>query len=111
MNIYFELLLLALVVIYVVDLSGFSDTLLRWVNRWLRRYHYGPLAELRPFTCSLCMVWWCGLAWALYRDTLTWSTAAYVAALSAFSFTLSTIVVFIRETALAVLRKMMDKWL
>ena len=57
------------------------------------------------------MVWWCGLAWALYRDALTWSTTAYVAALSAFSFTLSTIVVFIRETALAVLRKMMDKWL
>ena len=107
MSIYFELFLLALVVIYVVDLSGFSDTLLRWVNRWLRRYHYGPLAELRPFTCSLCMVWWCGLAWALYRDALTWSTAAYVAALSAFSFTLSTIVVFIRESMVDGLLMMM----
>jgi hypothetical protein len=111
MNIYFELLLLALVVIYVVDLSGFSDTLLRWVNRWLRRYHYGPVENLRPFTCSLCMVWWCGLLWCIYRNNFTLPAVAYCAALSAFSFTLSTLVVFIRETALAVLRKMMDKWL
>ena len=109
MNIYTELLLVVVVVCFVVDVSGWSDTLIRTVNRWLRRYNVGPIEDLQPLTCSLCMVWWTGLAWALIRHAVSLPVVAYIAALASVSFTISETWVFLREAANAVVRWLMDR--
>ena len=69
--------------VFVVDLSGWTETWTGWLRRWLRKELDGAdIKDLRPFTCSLCMTWWLGLAWLLIRGQLTIQNVAYVAGVS-----------------------------
>lgn len=69
--------------VFVVDLSGWTDTWTGWLRRWLRKELDGSdIKDLRPFTCSLCMTWWLGLAWLLVRGQLAIPNVAYVAGIS-----------------------------
>lgn len=110
MSIYTQLLLLACIVVYIVDLSGFTDTWLRALSRLTARHGYPPVRSLRPFSCSLCMVWWTGLALALLEGELTLPVLAAIAALSFLSITLSQLFIFIRETITNAIAKV-DRWL
>ena len=110
MNIYLELLLLACVVVFVVDLSGWTQTWLGWLSKFTARYHLPPVKQLRPFSCSLCMTWWCGLAYAWLQGQLTLPVIAYIAGLSFLSSTLSELFIFIRETLTNGIAKL-NQWL
>lgn len=111
MNIYLELLLLAAVVVYIVDLSGWSDTVLDVATRFVRRHgRLERVTSLKPFTCSLCSVWWCCLLWALLRGQLTLPTVAASAGLSAFSVTIHKILILLREWSLWLLEKISPRW-
>lgn len=78
---YWNLLLLALIVVFIVDVSGIVDTIKGVIGRWL-----GVRFErLKPFDCSLCMVWWCGLGYLFAVGRFSLVSVAYVALLSSFS--------------------------
>lgn len=106
MNIYIQLLLVAFIVIFIVDLSGFTDTLLDIVSK-VKGHR---VESLRPFTCSLCMTWWCCLIWSLCSGHFTLSVIAFSAALAALSFPLAQVFIFIRE-GLNRLVAVLAKWL
>lgn len=91
--IYLTLLYVALIVVFVVDLSGFSRTILDVASRIKRR----RIVSLRPFTCSLCMTWWVTLVTALCLGELTLPVAAYCAALAFASATIADAIIFINE--------------
>ena len=55
MSIYFDLLLVTAIVVYIVALSGFTQTWLGWLSKFTARYGYGPVHQLRPFSCPQCM--------------------------------------------------------
>lgn len=93
MNIYIELLLVAVTVIFIVDISGFSDKVLDVASHIKGR----RIDQLRPFTCSLCMTWWVTLIWAIIQGQLSIPIIAYCAALAAFSFPIGQIFIFITE--------------
>ena len=97
MNLYLELLLLAAVVVYIVDLSGWTDAWLGWLSRFTARHGYGPVQQLRPFSCGQCMVWWCCLGWCLLRGAFSLPAVAASAGLAFFSRTLSDVLIFIEE--------------
>ena len=106
MNIYLQLLLLASIVIFIVDLSGFSETILEIVSK----VKGTRVESFKPFTCSLCMTWWCGLIWVICSGSASLATIAYCAALSALSFPIAQILIFIREglnKLIAVLSKLL----
>ena len=62
-----DIILVALVTIYIVDLSGFTETLLKFISAYKGR----KITELKPFSCSLCMVWWVCLIYAVIVGNLT----------------------------------------
>ena len=111
MNIYLQLLLLAAVVVYIVDLSGWTQTWLGWLSAFTRRHGYGPVTSLRPFSCSQCMVWWCSLAWCLISHQFTLPLVAYCAGLAFFSITLHEVLIFLREGLLYLLGRLNELWL
>lgn len=104
MMIYIDLLLVAAITIYIVDLSGFSDTLLTFVSSWKGR----RVTELKPFTCSLCMVWWVCLTFLLVSAKLSLSLVAYSALLSFLSFPIGQLLLFVREALNTAIQKLMD---
>ena len=110
MSVYLELLILALVVCWLVDLSGATESLLAALSRFTARYGRAPVRSLRPFTCSLCMVWWCGLAWLLVRGCFTLPCVAVVAGLAHFSRTFTQMLLFIREATLRIV-SLLFRWI
>lgn len=68
MAIVTELLCIAAVCVFVVDVSGFTDW---WRGALQRLTGVRQLVPLHPFDCSLCLTWWCCLAWLLVRRVFT----------------------------------------
>ena len=99
-----DLILVALVTIYIVDLSGFTET---WLS-FLSHYKGRKITELKPFTCSLCMVWWVCLIYAAIVGNLTIPVVALIALLSLLSVPFGQLLMLIREAFLKVINKLMD---
>ena len=100
-----ELILVAMITIYVVDLSGFTDT---WLT-FLSAYKGKKITELKPFSCSLCMVWWVCLAFLLMSAKLTLPLVAFSALLSFLSIPMGQILVMLREVILHIINKLMSR--
>lgn len=64
-----DILLTALAVVFVVDLSGFILHLKRWICRWLGRSDQD--FSLKPLDCSFCMTHHICLGAMLLTGTLT----------------------------------------
>ena len=99
-----DLILVALVTIYSVDLSGFTETLLKVISAYKGR----KITELKPFSCSLCMVWWVCLIYAVIVGNLTIPVVALIALLSLLSVPCGQLLILIREVFLKVINKLMD---
>lgn len=111
MSIYIELLLVTAVVVYIVALSGWTQAWLGWLSKFTAKHGYGQVRQLRPFSCSQCMTWWCCLLWALIRGRLSLPLVAYSGALAFFSITVENILIFIREGSLWCLHKLNSLWM
>ena len=104
MKIYIDLLMVAVITIYIVDLSGFTETLLKVISAYKGR----KITELKPFTCSLCMVWWVCLIYAVIVGNLTIPVVALIALLSLLSVPCVQLLILIREAFLKLINKLMD---
>ena len=94
MQIYIDLLLVALITIYIVDISGFTESWRGWCANILHISHLKPLP---PFDCSLCMTWWVCLIYALCVGQISLGTIAFSALMSHLSNPISCALIFIRE--------------
>ena len=99
-----DIILVALVTIYIVDLSGFTET---WLSI-LSNYRGRKITGLKPFSCSLCMVWWVCLIYAAIVGNLTIPVVALIALLSLLSVPCGQLLILIREAFLKVITKLMD---
>lgn len=105
MNIYTDLLLVSAIVIYIVDLSGFTQT---WKDA-LGKLLGGKVGRLRPLDCSLCMVWWSGLIYAYIVGELSLQITAYVAGLSLMSVPIGQLLMLVRELINKIINLIMQR--
>ena len=96
MNPYTDILFLTLVVVFVVDRSGWTDAWLGWLSRWLGR----TVRSVKPFSCALCMTWWSGVVYLIATGRFCLPLLAYVAALAFLSFPISQFLIFLKEMLL-----------
>lgn len=104
MTIYIQLLIVAAVVIYGVDVSGFTESWRSALARWIRRPEEA-LRPLPPFDCGKCATFWACLIWSLIQGQLTLLTLAEAAALSLLSLPIGGIMVFLREALCYLINK------
>ena len=98
--------LVALVTIYCIDVSGFTDS---WRTALARRLKVGRLKPLPPFDCGKCMAWWTCLVYALCRGQLNMVTIALSASFSLLSIPIGQAMIFIREWLNWIIRKLMPR--
>lgn len=102
MNIYIQQLLVACIVVFVVDLSGFTDS---WRDGLARILKVRELRPLKPFDCSLCMTWWACLLYPVFTGDFSLLTVASAAALAFLSRTIYAVLLFISESLLWLINK------
>lgn len=105
MSIYIDLLLIAAITIYIVDLSGFTES---WRGALKNLLKARELKRLRPFDCGQCMTWWVGIIYSLSVGEFALPVLAYIAALSFLSLPIGQLCIFIREGMTFLLNKMMQ---
>ena len=105
MNTLIELLLIAVVTVFIIDISGAKTTLLHFVSIWLHR----DVQSLRPFTCSLCMTWWIGLLWLVLSHSCDLYGLAGLSLASALTRPIAGLFIFIIEALSALSDWLMDK--
>ena len=94
MKIYIDLLLIAAITIFIVDLSGFTEA---WRSALTRLIKAKVLKPIRPFDCSLCMTWWVCIIFSICTGTFSLPVLAYIALLSFLSLPLGQFFIFVRE--------------
>lgn len=108
MTIYIQLLLVASVTIYIIDLSGFTQS---WRSALARRMHINEtnLRPLKPFDCGQCMTWWTCLAYAIIVRQFSLPVIAYSALLAFLSVPIGQAMIFIREWVSWIIDKLMPR--
>lgn len=104
-NTILNLFLLATVVVFIIDVSGFKDTVLAVFSRLYKR----DIATMRPFTCSLCMTWWIGLIWLLLAGSFDLAGIAALSVVCALTRPLASAFIFIIEALQALIDHLMTK--
>lgn len=107
MSVFTDLLMVAFVTVYIVDLSGFTDSWRGAISRWL---NIKSLRPLKPFDCSLCMTWWVCLVYAWVNWGMSIQIVAYCALLSFLSIPIGNAMIFIKEWLLWIIDKLMPGW-
>ena len=103
MSIYIRLLLTATIVVYIVDVSGFTLSWRRLLSGWLR-VPEERLKRLPPFDCGKCATFWaCIITAALYDFSL--ATVVFACGMSLLSNPIGQVMIFIREGLLWLIDK------
>lgn len=89
-----DLILVALITIYIVDISGFTES---WRTALARILHVKELKPLPPFDCSLCMTWWACLIFLLASGKCSLPMVAVAALLSMLSVPIGQLLILVRE--------------
>lgn len=67
-----KLLTINLVLILVIDLSGFVPSLKRLISKWLTKDNLETDSyRLKPFDCSYCMTFWCTMLYLIITQQFT----------------------------------------
>lgn len=102
--IYLKLILLTLVVVFIVDTSGFVDTIKSWLSKWLGK----KVSTLRPIDCSLCMTWWVCLVYAMIQKEISLGVVAFICGLSVLSYPISEMIGLLQALILKACNKVAD---
>lgn len=89
-----KLFYITLVVVFVIDHSGIIDTAKTALGKWLNVRD----VKLKPFDCSLCMVWWCGLIAIAIEGQFTLGNIVAVAIFALFADKVADTLTLLRDT-------------
>lgn len=99
MSQYIDILLVAAITIYIVDLSGFTES---WRSLVASLLGVKALKPLPPFDCGQCMVWWVCIIYSIITGSFSLLMLSYIAILSFLSIPIGQLLIFIKEALIAI---------
>lgn len=105
---YPNFIFLAILSVFLCDLSGISETIKTALGRWLGK----EVKRLPPFDCSLCTAWWLQLGYIIGAGEFTIANLAIISLISFATYPLGQLLILTREALLAIIRilqKQIDK--
>ena len=98
MEVCLNLLIITLMIVYVLDISGFVDD---GIQPFFRKHFKGQL-KTKPFLCSLCMSHWIGLLYIIITGTFSIPMWGYVCLLSLLTPVFYNLLIGLREFLLKI---------
>ena len=104
-----NILIISAIIVFIIDGTDFFDRIFKGVWDWIwkgkRVYSEERLPLVfHPFFCSLCAVWWTGLAYLIVTGTLTVPMVGYVALLSFLTPIMKDVMIVVKD----LLTKLLD---
>lgn len=103
--IYINLLLVALVVMYIVDLSGFTQS---WRSGLASLLKVSALRPLPPFDCGKCAVWWSCIIYALVAGAFSLPVLCYIVLLSFLEYPTAQLLGALWEKLMTLINKLYE---
>lgn len=88
-----ELLMIAIIICFVIDISGIIESIEWYLGKWLG----GKVIIPKPFSCSLCMCFWMGLLWLLIQSQFTLFNVMVVCLIAAFSEQITNAIIILKQ--------------
>ena len=104
MKTYIDIILVAMVTIYIVDISGFTQS---WRGLLAKALKVSALKPMPPFDCGKCMTWWVCIIYALAYGHLNLGTILASSLLSLLSVPIGEAMILVREWLTRLIDKMM----
>ncbi len=90
---YLKLFELTVIVVIIVDISGFIDSVKTLIGKVL---HINNV-NLKPFDCSLCLNWWVSLAYLVITNELNLTTVMFALIMSVMTTVIGDLIYLIRD--------------
>lgn len=97
-----KLFYITLIVVFVIDHSGIIDTIKGAMAKWLKVRD----VRLKPFDCSLCSVWWCGLIAIAIERQFTLGNIVAVAMFALFADKIADTLTLLRDATSKAINKL-----
>lgn len=88
-----ELLMIAIIICFVIDISGIIESIEWYLGKWLG----GKVIIPKPFSCSLCMCFWMGLLWLVVQSQFTLFNVMVVCLIAAFSEQITNAIIILKQ--------------
>lgn len=97
-----DLLMIAAVAVFIIDLSGVVQVFKGALGRWLGV----TVGSIKPFDCSLCITFWTGLAYLLATHAFSIGGVALVCAAALLTKPLNSLEGFVVYALMAFIAKL-----
>ena len=87
-------ILAALVAVYIVDVSGFTES---WRNGLARLLRINRLRPLPPFDCGTCMAFWAAIGCSLWEGEFGLLSVAVASLCSLFAVPVGQFMMMVKE--------------
>lgn len=100
-----DLLLIAVVIVCIVDISGFTQS---WKSSLKRLLTGGRMSDpnysLKPFDCSFCLTFWSGVVYMLITHSFSLWMTSYLLGICVMTPVIRDLIILVRETLLKIIR-------
>ena len=109
MNILIYLALIQFIIVSIIDDSGVIDSIKRALSKFLTHGKF-PTADYRikPFDCSYCMNFWCGLIYLFIIGQFNIPYIAFVLLLSGLTPITKDLINLVRDLIIKAINKIYD---
>ena len=105
---YWDIILLAFIWVAVLDLTDFWDTVSSKIRSWLTHGRFTSPFYIKPFSCSLCMTFWSGVAYMLITHAFTLGNLAFVLLASLATPLIGSVTTFVLDFLTHLIDEMSD---
>ena len=108
---FLPIVTILLAVVLIVDLSGFVQSLKRFISLKLTKNKMDTTTfSLKPFDCSFCMTFWCSLLYITIAGQLTLVNILFALLCAYFSDVVKQFLIFVKDLCIKVIDKLYE-WL
>lgn len=104
-----ELFWIAVIICFIVDCSGIIDAVKSGISKFILGKYAKLKFRMKPFDCSLCMTFWCGLVYIYLTDNLSLWIIAYICILAHLTPTITQLLYIIQDVIGNILNRLSDK--
>lgn len=106
-NVVADLFYISFIMVFIIDVSGFVQEVKRFLAS--KRIIQNAYVSLKPFDCSLCATWWCGILYLLFSFNFSLFGLFILSVMAAYTSAMAAIMLFAVDLAKICIDKFYDR--